>query len=210
MKIGFFGGTFDPVHRGHTGLARQLIDRGCVDRVVFLPSARPPHKDRVVTPFSLRTDMLRVATRGEPRFSVSEIEKLRKKPSFTYDTLEELSKVYGNGCIVWVIGSDSLATLHEWYRAKNLVDSFEFLVYPRGGESVPDRIELARHWNPTQVEKLYRSIVWGLTAYDWSATAIRESVMRGGRPVSVEPEVMDMIETHHLYSDTEEETRRYS
>src|SRR5881398_1048481 len=91
MRIGIFGGTFDPVHIGHLILAEQCRTQANLDEVWFVPSAQPPHKDRGVTRFEQRCEMLEFAIAGhEKAFRVDRIEKERTEPSYTAVTLEQL------------------------------------------------------------------------------------------------------------------------
>src|SRR5207302_3037905 len=87
MRIGVFGGTFDPVHLGHLILAEQCREQARLDQVWFVPAASPPHKpDQVITPFAQRVEMLALALAGQPAFRVEELEKDRAGPSYTADT----------------------------------------------------------------------------------------------------------------------------
>ena len=135
-----FGGTFDPVHTGHIGLADYLLKTGRVSRIVFLPAPHPPHKDGLApAPFTDRAAMLRAAVAGHEGMSVSEIEAERSGPSYTVDTLDVLKQRYPAEHFVWVVGSDSLNQLHQWYEAERLVRENRFLAYPRpGAEADPD------------------------------------------------------------------------
>ena len=92
MRIGIFGGTFDPIHYGHLIVAEQAREQAELDQVWFVPSARPPHKtDRPISPFDRRAAMLSLATAGqEDKFRVDPIEKDRPGPSYTADTLADL------------------------------------------------------------------------------------------------------------------------
>src|SRR3954467_10774395 len=87
MRVGIFGGTFDPVHLGHLILAEQCREQGRLDQLWFVPAPRPPHKqDRTLTRFVQRVEMLQLAIAGQPAFRVEEMEKERSGPSFTVDT----------------------------------------------------------------------------------------------------------------------------
>ncbi len=91
MRIGIFGGTFDPVHLGHLISAEQAREQVKLDQVWFVPSARPPHKlEQSITPFEQRVEMLELALAGQTDFRVDLIEKGRPGPSFTVDTLADL------------------------------------------------------------------------------------------------------------------------
>ena len=91
MRQGIFGGTFDPIHLGHLVLAEQCREQARLDQVLFIPSARPPHKqNQPLTPFDQRVEMLRLAISGQQAFRIEELEKDRPGPSYTADTLRIL------------------------------------------------------------------------------------------------------------------------
>ena len=134
MRIGIFGGTFDPVHVGHLILAEQCREQAALDEVWFVPAARPPHKGRPdLTPFDRRADMLALAVAGHPSFRVSDIEKDRPGPSYTADTLTELHRTRPD--VEWhlILGSDCLPDLAGWYDPQRIVSLAKLLVVARPG-----------------------------------------------------------------------------
>src|SRR6476661_8897554 len=115
MRIGIYGGTFDPVHVGHLILAEQAREQGRLDEVWFVPAFRPPQKEgQAVTRFEQRVEMLSLAVAGQPAFRVEEIEKERAGPSYTVDTLAELKRRQPQDVFELLIGGDSLADLPLW------------------------------------------------------------------------------------------------
>jgi nicotinate-nucleotide adenylyltransferase len=143
MRIGVFGGTFDPVHLGHLILAEQCRDQGRLDQVRFVPSARPPHKQKhVLTPFRHRAEMLQLATAGHPAFRVDELENGRPGPSYTVDTLDELHGSQPEAEWFLLVGSDTLAELAEWYDPAGIVRRAALLVMRRGDERALSAEEL--------------------------------------------------------------------
>src|SRR5438067_343197 len=92
MRIGILGGSFDPVHLGHLILAEQCREQAQLDQVWFIPAARPPHKNRVLTAFAQRAEMLELAISGNAAFRIDELEQERAGPSFTADTLSVLTQ----------------------------------------------------------------------------------------------------------------------
>jgi nicotinate-nucleotide adenylyltransferase len=115
MRIGVFGGTFDPVHLGHLITAEQCREQVALDEVWFVPAFQPPHKQgQSVTPFDRRVEMLQLALMGQPAFRVSEIEKERGGLSFTVDTIEELHVRRPGDELFLVVGSDCLPDLSGW------------------------------------------------------------------------------------------------
>ncbi|MFA6568385.1 MAG: nicotinate-nucleotide adenylyltransferase [Victivallales bacterium] len=176
--IAVFGGTFDPPHNGHVCLAGDVISSGASDKVVFVPAFKPPHKpDAPVSEFKARLDMLKLATAGNPKFAVSDIESGRAGPSFTFDTLCEFSRLHPDSEIKLLAGSDSLRLLHTWHRAEELVQRWALLVYPRKGH-LPSREELCLNWGNEVAEKLLGYIL-PMPFYDFSSTDIRDKIIKG-------------------------------
>jgi nicotinate-nucleotide adenylyltransferase len=137
MRIGIFGGTFDPVHVGHLILAEQCREQGRLDQVWFVPAFRPPHKPDVrVTPFLHRVEMLTLATAGHPAFRVDPLEKDREGPSYTVDTLDELRRRHPADDFLLLIGSDTLADLAKWRAPERIVAQAGLLVVTRPGSAV--------------------------------------------------------------------------
>jgi nicotinate-nucleotide adenylyltransferase len=116
MRVGVFGGTFDPVHYGHLILAEQCREQGRLDQVWFVPAPRPPHKaDQPLTRFDQRVEMLALAIAGNPTLRIDEIEKDRTGPSFTVDTLAEFQKRHPADEFFLLVGSDTLKDLPHWH-----------------------------------------------------------------------------------------------
>jgi nicotinate-nucleotide adenylyltransferase len=145
MRIGIFGGTFDPVHYGHLIVAEQAREQAELDQVWFVPSARPPHKaDRPISPFDRRAEMLSLAVAGqEDKFRVEPIEKDRPGPSYTADTLDELSDQHSNTDWFLLLGADSVTDLPDWYDPLRIVDRATILVAARPGHQAWSSADLA-------------------------------------------------------------------
>ena len=143
MKVGVFGGSFDPVHLGHLVLAEQCRERAKLDRVLFVPAARPPHKpDRVLSPFAQRVEMLTLAISGNPAFAVDELENDRPGPSFTVHTLAELKARSSEDDFWLILGADSLIDLPLWYEPTKILELAGLLVVGRPGWNAPSETEL--------------------------------------------------------------------
>jgi nicotinate-nucleotide adenylyltransferase len=141
MRLGVFGGTFDPVHVGHLILAEQCREQGGLDRVLFLPAARPPHKqERELTSFERRVEMLQLALAGNPGFSIEELEKDRPGPSYTADTLGILQKKYPGAELFLLLGSDSLLDLPFWYEPLKILEQATLLIVARPGWEIPQNV----------------------------------------------------------------------
>src|SRR3954447_934550 len=134
MRVGVFGGTFDPIHLGHLILAEQCREQGQLDQVWFVPSARPPHKDApAITPFAQRVEMLQLAVAGQPAFRVDELEKDRPGPSFTADTLEAIQRRQPQDELFLLLGADALHDLPAWHEPARIVRAATLLVSARPG-----------------------------------------------------------------------------
>jgi len=200
MKIAVFGGTFDPPHKGHINLARSVVEGYHADRVLFVPSPNPPHKlHKKVSPFEHRLAMLKLAMDDNSLFDYSDMEQRRlPEPSFTIKTMAELSGLYPNDELFWLIGGDSLLNLHSWYKSKELVRDYNLMIYPRPGEVITYD-QLSRHWNADDSRKLYESIL-DLPVFDIASTNIRQAI-NSGQDVSnfISSEVIDYIRELKLY-----------
>lgn len=177
MKTAFFGGSFDPPHAGHLGVARGALASGRCDRVMWVPSFSPPHKaGREQAGFEHRMNMLRLLTAAEPGNFVSDVEMRRQKsPSYTFELLEELNS-RGEEEFLLLIGADSLLELHTWYRGVELAGRFEVLTYPRPGAEVTREI-LQRHFPVKTAEKLFSGVLAG-KFFENSSTNLRSAMAK--------------------------------
>lgn len=133
MRIGIFGGTFDPVHMGHLILAEQCRAQAGLDEVWFVPSYTPPHKEKGVTRFEQRCDMIELAIAGHPAMRVDRIEKELPEPSYTARTLGELHARYPGNEFALLMGSDCLPDLPQWYEPRLVIERAGLVVVPRPG-----------------------------------------------------------------------------
>jgi nicotinate-nucleotide adenylyltransferase len=133
-KIGLFGGTFDPIHHGHLLLARDALEQLRLDRLLFIPAARSPHKlGQKPVAADLRAEMVRAAIEGEPRFCLDELELTRPGPSYSVETVEELKRRDPDSEFVYLVGEDNVAQLSTWHRFAELEKMVQFVVLDRSG-----------------------------------------------------------------------------
>src|SRR5271154_2870293 len=132
MRLGVFGGTFDPVHLGHLILAEQCREQAALDQVLFVPAALPPHKqEQTLTPFAQRVEMLTLAISGQPAFRIDELEKDRTGPSYTVHTLTQLHERLPGDELCFILGSDCLPDLPGWYEPRRILELATLLVVAR-------------------------------------------------------------------------------
>ncbi len=182
--IGLLGGSFDPVHHGHLVLARDAVETLGLDEVRFIPAARNPLKSAEGAPGELRLAMLRAAVAGEPGFAVEDLEIRRPPPSYTVDTVGDLTRRFPGARLVLIVGEDNVAGFPRWHRWEELRAAVAEIVVLRrgpGGEGVPYRTLTARR-------------------LDISATEIRNRVAAGRSIRYLVPEpVREIIAAHGLY-----------
>lgn len=139
MRLGIFGGTFDPVHFGHLLLAEYCREACRLDAVWFMPAAQPPHKQRGdLTAARQRVEMLQLAIGGQTAFAVCEREIQRGGVSFTVDTLEELAGEDPRRELFLLLGADSLADLPGWREPRRVCELATPVVVRRPGSAEPD------------------------------------------------------------------------
>lgn len=202
MKIGLFGGTFDPVHNGHMNLAKGIINQKLLDKIIFIPAALPPHKPGIpLTPFTHRANMIKLAIKDSESFELSCIEWERAPlPSFSYDTVKLFSLKFSGDKFFLIIGEDSLANIHTWHRAKELIELCEIITYPRENEDVTLE-KLEDKW-PSEIAKRLIKTIIPLPTYDISATKIRSLRNHKKELASLVPlQVFDYIEKNALYRE---------
>jgi nicotinate-nucleotide adenylyltransferase len=140
MRIGILGGTFNPIHMGHLILAEEARFKLKLDKIVFVPSFMPPHKDvSDVMNAKDRLAMVRLAVEDNPAFEVSTYEIESKKKSYSIDTLKEFRSIYGEDAqLCFITGSDSLKDLFSWKNINDIFKISKFVVANRPGYPVKD------------------------------------------------------------------------
>lgn len=192
MRIGIYGGSFNPIHKGHTELAASIVQQGLVDELWLLVSPLNPLKQGEtsdIAEYEHRLSMARLATEDIEGVKVSDFEKNLPLPSYTITTLGELHKAYPEHEFVLVIGADNWERFPRWYHAQEIIDTYSILIYRRLG------CEMDETLLPLSVQ------VVDTPLYDISSTEIRESVKKGRMPLKwVDRKVATYIRVHHLYS----------
>lgn len=192
MRIGLYGGSFDPIHNGHLIIARAAAERLGLDRVIFLPSATPPHKsgERLAEP-GHRAEMVRLAIADEPGFAFSDFDMTRSGPSYTIDTVAHFRETLGSSAdLHWLIGADSLAELTTWYRVESLVDSCRLVTVARTGGDPVCWDHLRSKLSALQIERLKEGVL-DTPLIEVSSTDIRHRARQG---LSIRYLVPDAVE----------------
>jgi nicotinate-nucleotide adenylyltransferase len=196
MRIGIFGGTFDPVHLAHLILAEEGRAQGRLDQVWFVPAGQPPHKaHHDLTPFAQRAEMLSLAIAGNPAFRIEELEKNRPGPSYTADTLAELQGRHPEHEFFLLLGGDSLCDLPGWHEPGRIVERATLLVMARRDAKIISLEELQ-----AKLEKPVRLQVIEAPLVDISSRDLRQRVRAGGTIRYQVPRAVEMyIQDKRLY-----------
>ncbi len=202
-RIALYGGSFNPIHNGHLITARSAAESLTLDRVIFLPSAHPPHKDaaRLLNP-SHRAEMVKLAIGGEPIFDFSDYDLLQSGPTYTVDTIAHFARTLGPDVTLhWIIGADSLAELTTWRRVAALADNCLIVTVARHGWDATGLDVLRSALTDQQIERIRRHVLE--TPYiDISATDVRCRVAAGRSIRYLVPDrVRSYIQQHALYRD---------
>ncbi|UCD56159.1 MAG: nicotinate-nucleotide adenylyltransferase [Candidatus Hydrogenedentota bacterium] len=133
MKIGIFGGSFDPIHIGHLIIAEEASWQCGLDTVLFMVTSHPPHKKEPEASAEDRFKMVEIATDGEPRFRPSRMEIERGGSSYTEETLKELHRLYPEASFYLIVGADSVLDFSVWKHPNAVIEMAKLVVAPRPG-----------------------------------------------------------------------------
>jgi len=201
-SLGILGGSFNPVHVGHLAAARGARRALRLERVLFVPSGRPPHKNAEdLADARHRVAMLRLALEGEEGFELCEIEVRRRAVSYTVDTVRTLRERFGGDCrIVFLIGADTVGELATWREIGALLDLCEITPVVRpGADLAAARERLAAAVGPERAEAVCGRLI-RIPPVAVSSTEIRARRARGESIAGLVPEaVRAYIERHGLY-----------
>ena len=136
MRIGLFGGAFNPIHNGHIKVARSAIESAHLDKLIFIPTGNAPHKKETKILREHRFNMICAAIENEEKMTVSDYEITREKISYSADTVEHFKQMYPDDELFFIIGDDSYKNLDSWHEPERILKSSTLLVFPRLGIDV--------------------------------------------------------------------------
>lgn len=184
-KICLIGGTFDPIHLGHTFIAAEAVRQLHLDKVIFLPCKQSPHKlNKQNAPDVDRLEMCKLATSNLPWADVNDFDLTAPAPSYSWRTAEHFKKLYPNAELHWLMGTDQWIALPRWNRYQHLASLVKFIVFTRGADPIshPDLTCTTLHGN-----------------HQASATSIRNNPNSPTTTAYLNPEVKTYIQTLNLY-----------
>ena len=192
LRLGLFGGTFDPPHAGHLAAARTVLQALNLDRVDLVPANEPWQKaDRsdTVTPAEVRLEMVRALVKGVEGLGVDDREIRRGGPTYTVDTLREIRSETPAAEIYLIVGADTAARISTWREADEVMSLSTLVIVNRGDE------------HPTEPRGASKVRIVQMDPVNVSSTAVRAEIAVGHDVADmVTAPVMDVISAHHLYS----------
>ncbi|MBN1230760.1 MAG: nicotinate (nicotinamide) nucleotide adenylyltransferase [Anaerolineales bacterium] len=197
MRIGVFGGTFDPPHLGHLILASEAIFQLKLDKILFMLTPDPPHKrDQPITALKYRLEMVEAIAADDPQFEVSRIEMDRPGPHYTVDTLAILHETYPEDEIIYLIGGDSLDAITTWHRTEEFIARCDQIgVMQRPGTGYDLQSIFSR--SPGLVDRLQ---IISAPLLEIASSDIRTRILQHGPYKYYLPEsVFNIIEKYSLY-----------
>lgn len=196
MKIGIFGGAFNPVHNGHLNIADAFYEDLKLDKMLLIPTANPPHKSGAgLLSDDDRINMLRLAIENKP-YEISTIEFERNDKSYTYNTLLELKRLYPEADLFLIIGADQIINFEKWYRYSDILDMVTLCASARESEEEKQIIIKSAQRLGIQ-DRFYMS---GRAVLRVSSSEIRDKIKNGSDVSKLLPKkVFDYISEKGLY-----------
>ena len=205
--IGIFGGTFDPVHHGHSLTIAELLNTIPFEKILVIPNALPPHRENSQASFIHRYKMTSLAFRDIEKTVVDNRENLRTGPSHAIETVRQIIVEEGKTKVILIVGSDSFDGIHSWYKWRELISLVDFLILKRldmplsKNKNVQDLISPTRFSEDLLLDRKAKSIFEiEMTPLRISSSLIRENIAKGKSIDDlINPLVKDYLKKHGLY-----------
>ena len=204
MRIGIYGGAFNPVHKGHVKLAEEVKTKADLDKIIIMPSGVSPHKSSGgLIDSSHRLEMCKLAFEGED-YIISDLEIKREGKSYTVDTVIELKKIYPDDELYLIMGSDMLLSFHRWYRYEDILSSVTICATTRQGDVSLDEL---KKYSRDVLKK--DTLIIDFEPFECSSTKVRRVLLSGDDATSMLPEkVLSFIIEKGIYTDEYTEVRK--
>ena len=204
MRIGIYGGAFNPVHKGHVKLAEEVKTKANLDKIIIMPSGVSPHKSSSsLVDSSHRFEMCRLAFDGDD-YVISDLEINRRGKSYTVDTVTELKKLYPDDELYLIMGSDMLLCFHKWYRYEHILSMVTVCATTRQDDISLDELKA---YSRDVLGK--DTLIIDFEPFECSSTQVRKALLSGDDASSlVPPEVLTYIKENSLYTDGYTATRQ--
>ena len=205
--IGIFGGTFDPVHYGHSLTIAELLNTIPFEKILVIPNSLPPHRENSQASFSHRYKMTSLAFRDIEKTVVDNRENLRTGPSHAIETVKLIIAEERKAKVILIVGSDSFDGIHSWYKWRELINLVDFLILKRPdmplskNKNVQDLISHTKFSEDLLEDRKAKSIFeLEMTPLRISSSLIRENIVKGKSIDDlINPLVKDYLKKHGLY-----------
>ena len=205
--VGIFGGTFDPVHYGHSLTISELLNTIPFEKILVIPNSLPPHRENSLASFSHRYKMTSLAFRDIEKTVVDNRENLRTGPSYAIETVKLIIAEERRAKVILIVGSDSFDDIHSWYKWRELINLVDFLILKRPdmplskNKNVQDLISSTRFSEVLLDDRKAKSIFEiEMTPLRISSSLIRENIAKGKSIDDlINPLVKDYLKKHGLY-----------
>lgn len=194
MKIGVFGGSFNPPHKMHKNIAKTLIKKGYVDKVIFVPTGTKYEYKTNLIPNEKRVDMLSLMIEKEKNMLISKYE-LQEKAVYTYETLKHFKKNHKNADIYFICGTDNLSYIDKWKNGQEILKNYKILVIKRKTDKIEPLLEKYKQYKEN-------IIVTSIKEKTISSTKIRNYLNKKNNLVArlyIDKQVYNYIKKNHLY-----------
>jgi nicotinate-nucleotide adenylyltransferase len=204
MRIGIYGGAFNPPHKGHVKLADEVKEKAHLDRIIIMPSGLSPHKNSdSLIDSNYRLEMCKRAFTAD-YYTVSDLEIKREGKSYTVDTVTELKKIYPDDELYLIMGSDMLLCFHKWYRYEDILSMATICATTRQDDIA---IEELKKYSSEALKK--ESVIIDFEPFECSSTQVRNALLSGEDVTCLVPEkVLGYIKKNSLYTDEYTEIRK--
>ena len=204
MRIGIYGGAFNPVHKGHVKLAEEVKTKAHLDKIIIMPSGQSPHKSsNSLVESTHRLEMCRLAFEGE-NYIISDLEIRREGKSYTVDTVTELKKLYPDDELYLIMGSDMLLSFHRWYRYEDILSVVTICATTRQGDISLDKL---KEYSRDVLKK--ETLIIDFEPFECSSTKVRNELLSGDNAKELLPaKVQTYIIEKGLYTDKYTEIRK--
>lgn len=199
MKIGIFGGSFNPPHKMHKEIAKELIKKGYVDKIIFVPTGSKYEYKNNLESNEVRYTMLSLMCCKEKDITISKYE-LQDKPIYTYQSLDHFQRRYKDDEVYFICGTDNLSYMDQWKRGKYILENYKILVIKRETDDIEPLLEKYKKYKENIV-------VTDVKEQKLSSTYIREEIKKGNyRNIKkyVDKKVYRYIRKNHLYQDAKD------
>jgi nicotinate-nucleotide adenylyltransferase len=207
LKIGLYGGSFDPIHNGHSQLAKNIFETLSLDKLYWIPSYQSLDDKELTASPQHRFHMCEIIASKHPGFIVSDYEINRGKAVYTIETIQHFHQLYPDATLFWIIGADQAVRLNTWQKPETILKLAKIAVYPRMHTNMPDHLEIADKPYPitTNSQAFAQSRIVYLKDQPYFNSASSDFKQQDNQSAwlnhHLDKQVLTYIHTYHLYNE---------